>query len=205
MVSRLQLSEGVIRVAIFIGYLLIVGRAKDVRRTFQYHGAEHMSIHTLEAGEPLTAESARTHPTAHPRCGTEFLVVVLIVSILAFAVVGSLPPLAGPAVARDPHPDHRRRQLRAPSARRAPPRPRHRALVVVPGHLGPDDHHATAFGRHDRSRDRFARTGAGGNGADHPGRQRAPSTRPLSPEKDLGWREPAARPGEPGPEEPTRD
>jgi uncharacterized protein YqhQ len=88
-----QLSEGVIRVAIFIGYLLLVGRAPDVRRTFQYHGAEHMSIHTLEAGDPLTVDAARKYPTAHPRCGTEFLVVVLIVSILAFAVVGKLPPM----------------------------------------------------------------------------------------------------------------
>ncbi len=88
-----QLSEGVIRVVIFVAYLLLIARSKDISRTFQYHGAEHMSIHTLEAGEPLTVECARTHPTAHPRCGTEFLVVVLIVSILAFAVVGSLPPL----------------------------------------------------------------------------------------------------------------
>jgi len=89
----LQLSEGVIRVAIFIGYLLLMSRAGDVRRTFQYHGAEHMSIHTLEGGDPLTTEAARKYPTAHPRCGTEFLVVVMIVSILAFAVVGNLPPL----------------------------------------------------------------------------------------------------------------
>jgi uncharacterized protein YqhQ len=89
----LQLSEGGIRVVIFLGYLILVGRAADVRRTFQYHGAEHMSIHTLEAGDPLTVEAARKYPTAHPRCGTEFLVVVLIVSILAFAVVGKLPPL----------------------------------------------------------------------------------------------------------------
>jgi uncharacterized protein YqhQ len=89
----LQLAEGGIRVVIFIGYLLLVGRAGDVRRTFQYHGAEHMSIHTLEAGDPLTVAAARKYPTAHPRCGTEFLVVVLIVSILAFAVVGKLPPL----------------------------------------------------------------------------------------------------------------
>ena len=89
----LQLSEGGIRVVIFIGYLLLVGRAADVRRTFQYHGAEHMSIHTLEAGDPLTVEAARKYPTAHPRCGTEFLVVVLIVSILAFAVVGKLSPV----------------------------------------------------------------------------------------------------------------
>jgi uncharacterized protein YqhQ len=89
----LQLSEGVIRVVIFVGYLLLVSRADDVRRTFQYHGAEHMSIHTLEAGDPLTVAAARKYPTAHPRCGTEFLVVVLIISILAFAVVGKLPPL----------------------------------------------------------------------------------------------------------------
>ena len=89
----LQLSEGVIRIAIFIGYLLLVGQTKDVRRTFEYHGAEHMSIHTLEAGDPLTVAAARRYPTAHPRCGTEFLVVVLIISILLFAVVGSLPPL----------------------------------------------------------------------------------------------------------------
>jgi uncharacterized protein YqhQ len=89
----LQLSEGLIRVAIFIGYLLLVARAPDVRRTFQYHGAEHMSIHALEGGDPLTAAAARKYPTAHPRCGTEFLVVVLIVSILAFAVVGKLPPV----------------------------------------------------------------------------------------------------------------
>jgi uncharacterized protein YqhQ len=88
-----QLAEGVIRVAIFIGYLMLVARAPDVRRTFQYHGAEHMSIHTFEAGDPLTTDAARKYPTAHPRCGTEFLVVVLIVSILAFAVVGKLPPL----------------------------------------------------------------------------------------------------------------
>jgi uncharacterized protein YqhQ len=89
----LQLAEGLIRVVIFIGYLMVVGRAGDVRRTFMYHGAEHMSIHTLEGGDPLTVEAARKYPTAHPRCGTEFLVVVLIVSILAFAVVGKLPPL----------------------------------------------------------------------------------------------------------------
>jgi len=88
-----QLTEGLIRVAIFIGYLVLVARAPDVRRTFQYHGAEHMSIHALEAGDPLTVEAARKYPTAHPRCGTEFLVVVLIVSILAFALVGRLSPL----------------------------------------------------------------------------------------------------------------
>jgi uncharacterized protein YqhQ len=89
----LQLSEGVIRVAIFVGYLLLMSRMGDVARTFQYHGAEHMSIHAMEGGNPLTVEAARRYPTAHPRCGTEFLVVVVIVSILAFALVGSQSPL----------------------------------------------------------------------------------------------------------------
>jgi uncharacterized protein YqhQ len=88
-----QLTEGLIRVVIFMLYLMVIARAADVRRTFQYHGAEHQAIHALEAGEPLTPEAARSHPTAHPRCGTEFLVVVLIVSILAFALVGKLSPL----------------------------------------------------------------------------------------------------------------
>jgi uncharacterized protein YqhQ len=89
----LQLSEGLIRVAIFIGYLMLTARAPDLRRVYQYHGAEHMSIHALEAGDPLTTEAVRCYPTAHPRCGTEFLVVVLLVSIVAFALIGNLPPL----------------------------------------------------------------------------------------------------------------
>lgn len=80
--------EGVIQVAILLGYLSLIGRTADVRRTFQYHGAEHMSIHALEAGDPLTVDALRKYPTAHPRCGTEFLVVVILVSIVIFSLVG---------------------------------------------------------------------------------------------------------------------
>ena len=80
--------EGVIQVTIFLGYLTLIGRTSDIRRTFQYHGAEHMSIHALEAGDPLTVDAVRKYPTAHPRCGTEFLVVVILVSIVVFSVVG---------------------------------------------------------------------------------------------------------------------
>ena len=80
--------EGVVQVAIFLGYLVLIGRASDVRRTFQYHGAEHMTIHALEAGDPLTVDAVRRYPTAHPRCGTEFLVVVILVSIVTFSIVG---------------------------------------------------------------------------------------------------------------------
>lgn len=80
--------EGVVQVAIFLGYLALIGRTGDVRRTFQYHGAEHMTIHALEAGDPLTVEAIRRYPTAHPRCGTEFLVVVILLSIVTFSLVG---------------------------------------------------------------------------------------------------------------------
>ena len=83
-----NLVEGLVRVVIFVGYLLVVGRAPDVQRVFQYHGAEHKTIHALEAGDPLTTDAVRKYPTAHPRCGTEFLVIVLVLSIIAFSIVG---------------------------------------------------------------------------------------------------------------------
>jgi uncharacterized protein YqhQ len=82
-----HLVEGLIRVAIFVGYLLIVSRSAEIRRVFQYHGAEHMTIHTLEHGEPLDIEHVRQYPTAHPRCGTEFLVVFIVLSILLFSLL----------------------------------------------------------------------------------------------------------------------
>ncbi len=85
--------EGLIRVALFLGYLVLIGRAPDIRRVFQYHGAEHMTIHALEADDPLTVEKVRKYPTAHQRCGTEFLVVVILLSILAFSLVGRQVPL----------------------------------------------------------------------------------------------------------------
>ena len=83
-----QLLEGLVRVAIFIGYLFLVSRTPDIRRVFEYHGAEHMTIHALEKGDPLTVDEVRKYPTAHPRCGTEFLVVVIILSILLISLVG---------------------------------------------------------------------------------------------------------------------
>jgi uncharacterized protein YqhQ len=88
-----HLIEGLVRVAIFLGYLVLIGRAPDIRRVFQYHGAEHMTIHALEAGGPLTVAEVRRYPTAHQRCGTEFLVVVILLSIIAFSIVGRQDPL----------------------------------------------------------------------------------------------------------------
>ncbi len=85
--------EGLVRVAIFIGYLALISRAPDVARVFQYHGAEHMTIHALEAGDPLTVTEVRKYPTAHQRCGTEFLVIVVLLSIIAFSLVGRQTPI----------------------------------------------------------------------------------------------------------------
>jgi uncharacterized protein YqhQ len=80
--------EGFVRVGLFLGYLALIALTPDIRRVFEYHGAEHMTIHALEAGDPLTTDAVRKYPTAHPRCGTEFLVVVIALSIFAFSLVG---------------------------------------------------------------------------------------------------------------------
>jgi uncharacterized protein YqhQ len=88
-----HLVEGLVRVAIFLGYLALIGQSSEIRRVFQYHGAEHMTIHALEAGDPLVPSAIRKYPTAHPRCGTEFLVVVIALSIIAFSLVGRQEPL----------------------------------------------------------------------------------------------------------------
>src|SRR5215212_4251662 len=88
-----HLVEGLIRVGIFHGYLLLISQADDIRRVFQYHGAEHMTMHAVEAGVHLVVPEVRKYPTAHPRCGTEFLVVVIALSIVAFSLVGRQEPL----------------------------------------------------------------------------------------------------------------
>lgn len=82
-----NLIEGVVKVLIFLAYLILCSRQKDVRRVFCYHGAEHKTIFCYEAGLPLTVENARIQPKHHPRCGTSFLFVVIIVSILVSSLV----------------------------------------------------------------------------------------------------------------------
>lgn len=79
------LLEGVIRVGLFVGYLLVISRLPDVQRLFQYHGAEHKTIHCYEKGEPLEIHTIQRYSTVHPRCGTAFLFVVLIISVVAFS------------------------------------------------------------------------------------------------------------------------
>ncbi len=79
--------DGLIKVAFLIGYIYCISRMKDIRRIFQYHGAEHQSIHAYEAGEDLTVSNARKYSTLHSRCGTAFLLVVLVISIFVFSAV----------------------------------------------------------------------------------------------------------------------
>ena len=82
-----NLIEGVVKVLIFLAYLILCSKQKDVRRVFCYHGAEHKTIFCYEAGLPLTVENARIQPKHHPRCGTSFLFVVISVSILVSSIV----------------------------------------------------------------------------------------------------------------------
>ena len=86
-----NIAEGVIRLGLFLGYILLIGRMNDIRRVFMYHGAEHMTVHAQERGDPLNIARIRRYPTAHPRCGTAFLLVVMVVAILAFIFVGREP------------------------------------------------------------------------------------------------------------------
>lgn len=80
--------EGLIRIGIFIAYLKVIGLIPDIKRVFAYHGAEHKVVNAYEAGVPLEVESVKNYSTAHARCGTAFLFIVLIVAIFVFALVG---------------------------------------------------------------------------------------------------------------------
>ncbi|WP_101908943.1 DUF1385 domain-containing protein [Marasmitruncus massiliensis] len=83
----LTIAEGILKIVIFVLYLFAVSRTPDIHRVFQYHGAEHKTIACYEAGEELTPENAMKYPRFHPRCGTSFMLIVLIISIIVFSVV----------------------------------------------------------------------------------------------------------------------
>jgi uncharacterized protein YqhQ len=87
----LNMLDGIIRIALFLGYVMAVGNLKEIRRVFQYHGAEHKAINTFEAGLPLTMKNARQQSRIHPRCGTSFVMVVLILAIFVFSLTGRPP------------------------------------------------------------------------------------------------------------------
>jgi uncharacterized protein YqhQ len=82
------LVEGIVRTAIFLGYIVLIARVPDLRRVFEFHGAEHKTISCYEAGLPLTPENAQRFSRLHPRCGTSFLLIVMIVAIFVFAPIG---------------------------------------------------------------------------------------------------------------------
>ncbi len=81
------LTEGVVRIALFLTYIGLVSKMEDIRRVFEYHGAEHKTIFCYEAGEELTVENVRKHSRLHPRCGTSFLLIVMVVSIILFSFI----------------------------------------------------------------------------------------------------------------------
>jgi uncharacterized protein YqhQ len=80
--------EAVVRVGLLVGYVALIGLLPDIKRVYAYHGAEHMTIHAFEAGDPLVAERIKRYSPAHPRCGTAFLLLVVAISIVVFALVG---------------------------------------------------------------------------------------------------------------------
>ncbi|NLL66107.1 MAG: DUF1385 domain-containing protein [Clostridiaceae bacterium] len=88
-----NLIEGVIRISLFILYVFLVSKNKEIKRVFQYHGAEHKTIYAYENEEELTVENVRKHTTLHPRCGTTFMFIVIIISIIVFAFAGWHNPL----------------------------------------------------------------------------------------------------------------
>jgi uncharacterized protein YqhQ len=79
--------EGIVRLALFIGYVSLIGLFPDIQRVYMYHGAEHMTIHAFEHNDPLVPNEVRKYPTAHPRCGTAFLILIVGISIVIFALV----------------------------------------------------------------------------------------------------------------------
>lgn len=84
----LNIVEGVVRLAIFLAYIWGISLTSDIRRVYEYHGAEHKTIWTYESGEELTVENVKKHSRLHPRCGTNFLLIVMVVSIFVFAFLG---------------------------------------------------------------------------------------------------------------------
>ena len=95
----LNLAEGVIRMVIFLAYMILISRMKEMKRVFAYHGAEHKTIRCYEAGLPLTVENVRAQTRLHPRCGTSFLLVVMVISILVFSVASSALLSVAPGLA----------------------------------------------------------------------------------------------------------
>ena len=86
-----NVAEGIIRLVIFLAYVTAISLMPDIRRVYMYHGAEHMAVHAQEKGDPLTIEAIRKYPTAHPRCGTAFLLTIMVIAIVVFTFIPRNP------------------------------------------------------------------------------------------------------------------
>ena len=93
-----HIIEALVRISLFIGYIWAIGRSQEIKRVFRYHGAEHMTIHAYEAGDPLTMDQIGKYRPEHPRCGTSFLLIVLLVAIVIFTFLADLSFLPGPTL-----------------------------------------------------------------------------------------------------------
>jgi len=82
-----NVAEGIIRLVVFLVYVTAISLMPDIRRVYMYHGAEHMTVHAQEKGDPLTMEEIRKYPTAHPRCGTAFLLTIMVIAIVVFTFI----------------------------------------------------------------------------------------------------------------------
>jgi len=80
--------DGLVRIAIFVGYIWAIGRSAEIRRVFEFHGAEHQTIHAYEAGDPLTVDAIEVYSPRHPRCGTNFLLLVVLIALILFTMLG---------------------------------------------------------------------------------------------------------------------
>ena len=179
--SGFVVVEGAIRVALFIGYLALISLLPDLRRVFQYHAAEHKAINCYEAGDELTPENVQRHSLIHVRCGTAFLLWVMVIAIFVFAFFGHpvwywLIAHADPAAARD-----RRPRLRADPLRRQAREQPGRALAARARPLAPAPDHAAAEPRPARSLDPGAPAGAGA-------REQPRRPRPTGGGHGLSWR-----------------
>ena len=113
--------DGLVRVALFVGYIWVIGRSAEIRRVFEYHGAEHKTIHAYEAGRPLAVADIQVYSPRHPRCGTNFLFIVILIALVVFTALGrpALPWLIAsrvllmPVIAGTPTRSSRRRRVAA--------------------------------------------------------------------------------------------
>ncbi len=163
-----NLVEGVIRLVVFIAYISLIGTMGEIKRVFAYHGAEHKAISAHEARRPLTPEEVDRFSTAHTRCGTTFLLIVVVISIFFFGLIPREGvPICGPLpVADRPGAGHRRLQLRARPFRREPLRESTGACHLPAGPLAAVAHHAPAGPQHAGGEHRVAGVVPGFRSAD---------------------------------------